>query len=98
MSGMKHTPALSNTLLNKSLSQWCKYYNDYFYRPELPCLLSEEEKKKKGKSEFPSTVLKKINIIYDKGKNNKKIVNNLCTFDSVLWETREFKNFIKHLC
>ena len=45
MSGMKHTPALSNTLLSKSLSQWCKYYNDYFYRPELPCALPEEEKK-----------------------------------------------------
>ena len=58
----------------------------------------KKKKKKKGKSEFPSTVLKKINIIYDKGKNNKKIVNNLCTLDSVLWETREFKNFIKHLC
>ena len=60
--------------------------------------LKKKKKKKKGKSEFPSTVLKKINIIYDKGKNNKKIVNNLCTLDSVLWETREFKNFIKHLC
>lgn len=55
---MKHTPALSNTLLSKSLNQWCKYYNDYFYRPELPCELPEEEKKR-GKSEFPSTALKK---------------------------------------
>ena len=56
---MKHTPALSNTLLSKSLNQWSKYYNDYFYRPELPCELPEEEKKKRGKSEFPSTALKK---------------------------------------